>query len=835
MEQTRAIEALPWVADGLTGGDGHENTVHGGLEEIALASPQVFWELMRKPWIQSDSVVITVDFQTIDIWLLVYHILPMIRLDEATTLRIIGMPFLEAVDHRDIQTLETLSNLLESDPDGLQRLLSLPTLQDGITDDHSRMLSILRLESVDPEAAAAVRALPWVQDDPENIELLRMLALESKRAFWAWMEQFGDDRVDGAVLERIITIAGSNESAAMQILRMPFLETSDPADLVIVDFLSDLSASSRSELQQILSHPELSEGITDDRTATAALLYLGIRYPKVADAIENVPWVQDGIGAYNSTDLSFAYPDSDEFERDIFWGALSEIQTKDQFVLDLVRKPWFQDGIRPSEELPIYWLFAIANEDTQAAVQILGMQFLETTDPDDAITLETLAALAQENGNLQQFLSNPELQDGIADDQTATVALLYLGLLDPDAAAAIRALSWVQDGIAASEQDDVLALQTLALESEQAFSALMHRAWVHDGVTRDELSVIRFLAAIARESYTDRDETDVVRIIEMSFLDDVDGVDAAAVDALQVLSTQGYLHQVLSHSALQDGITNDIAIVIGVLTIVAERNPDFLRSILTPGQVIVKKRTLALPHSGDVDIAVIHTNTKDPSQASSAMILLEYAIRSHEDFMNTPLPKSYVGLLVGPFGLGEDVPSGVLTIENWYGEFGWLIAHEAAHIYWPFSPRWIAEGAAVFLEGLSEMRRTGVREDLYYDGLCVLSGNLSDLERIELQRNLGSGLADETVYWSICNYVLGSKLFADLYHRLGYEAFQERFRDLYLKMQADEQTADHECTGTERGLCFVKAAFVSDAPPSIAVASEPIINRWYYGSEDGAP
>ena len=800
-----------------------------------MASPQIFWELMRKSWIQSDSVVITVDFRTIDIWLLIYHLIPMIYQDEATTLRIVGMPFLETIDHRDIQTLETLSNLLESEPDGLQRLLSLPTLRDGITDDHSRILPILRLESSDPEAAAAVRALPWVQDDLGNVERLRMLALKSKRAFWAWMEQFGDNRIDGAVLERIITIADSDESAAIQILRMPFLETSDPADLIMVDFLSDLSVSSPSELQQLLSHPELSEGITDDRTATAALLYLGIRYPKVADAIEDIPWVRDGIRAHDPAGFSFAYPDSDEIEADIFWGVLSEIQTKEQFVLDLVRKPWFRDGIRASEELLIYRLFTIADNDTQAAVQILGMHFLETADPDDATTLDLLVALALENGNLQQFLSNPELQGGIADDQTTTVAILYLGLRDPDAASSIRALSWVEDGIAASEQDAVLALQTLALDSEQAFSTLMRKVWVHDGITRDESSVIGLLSAISRESYIDQDEAAVLRIIEMPFLDDVDGVDAAAVDALQALSNRGYLQQVLSHSALRDGITDDLAVVVGMLSIVAERNPEFLSSILTPGQVIVKKRTLALPHSGDVDLAVVHTNSEDPYEASSAMILLEYALRSHERFMATPLPKSYVGLLVGPFGLGEDVPSGVLTIENWYGELGWLIAHESAHIYWPFSPRWIAEGAAVFLEGISENARTGVRDDLYYDGLCVLSGNLSDLERLELQRNLESRLTKETVYWSICNYVWGSKLFADLYEKLGREAFQERFRNLYLKMRDASDGADTECTGTERGVCFLKATFVSEAPPSIAVVAEPIIDRWYYGSEDDAP
>ena len=800
---------------------------------MAVASPRIFRELIGKPWFQSDSVVLSVDSWTIDFWVLFYHLLPMIYHDEATTFRIVGMPFLEAIDRRDIKALETLRNLLESDPDGLQRLLSLPALQDGITDDHSGTLPILYLESVDPEAAAAVRALPWAQDDPGNVELLRMLALESKRAFWAYMEQFGDDRINGGVLRHIITIAGIDESTAIQILRMPFLETYEYADLVTVSFLADLSLSNLSGLKQILSHPELSDGITNDRMATAVLLCLGIQDPDMADAIDALPWVRDGISA-PEIEVSYVhiYGDSDRFERSTFWNFVERSQRYSQLVLEMTRKQWIQDGISQSEFSALDKLFTISWKDEAAAVQVLGMPFLETVSLRDTRILETLAVQARAyKGNVQQVLSNPALRGGIRDTQEGVVALLSLELQDPGAAAAIRDLSWVQDGIAASEQYDVLALQISALESNQIFPAMMRKAWVHDGLTQDELSVIWLLIGLA--SHGDGDKAAAMQILEMPFLEVVDGVDAAAVSALRFLSARGYLRQVLSHPTLREGITNDLAIVVGMLDLVVlEERPDFLDTILNQSEVIsIEQRRISLPHSGDVDLAVVHASPGQPN----SMDLLEHAVRSHEGFMAAPLPKTYVGLLVLPFGGGRGGPKSVLFIgDGWYTESGRVIAHEAAHIYWFFAPTWIAEGAAVFMEGISENARTGIQGDLYLDRPCELADNLSDLERIEFQLEIESGFTgDDTVLRSGCNYSMGSKLFADLYESLGREMFREGFRNLYLRMLEESYGGDTECTSTERGVCSVKAAFMSD--PDAAAIAEPIINRWYYGSEDGPP
>ena len=76
---------------------------------------------------------------------------------------------------------------------------------------------------------------------------------------------------------------------------------------------------------------------------------------------------------------------------------------------------------------------------------------------------------------------------------------------------------------------------------------------------------------------------------------------------------------------------------------------------------------------------------------------------------------------------------------------------------------------------------------------------------------------------------MGYGLFADLYKRLGDTEFRKGFGSLYTKMSNLEH--DDECTGVERGVCYVRKAFVEDASPGFAEAADEVINRWYYGGE----
>ena len=58
-------------------------------------------------------------------------------------------------------------------------------------------------------------------------------------------------------------------------------------------------------------------------------------------------------------------------------------------------------------------------------------------------------------------------------------------------------------------------------------------------------------------------------------------------------------------------------------------------------------------------------------------------------------------------------------------------------------------------------------------------------------------------------------------------SFPAGFGRLYVAMRDGER--DDECSGLERGLCNVRAAFVADAAPESAALAGPVIARWYYG------
>ena len=107
-----------------------------------------------------------------------------------------------------------------------------------------------------------------------------------------------------------------------------------------------------------------------------------------------------------------------------------------------------------------------------------------------------------------------------------------------------------------------------------------------------------------------------------------------------------------------------------------------------------------------------------------------------------------------------------------------------------------------------------------------LGDTLSDLDRLygELTED---GQSTGIIRGSGCAYSLGRGLFLDLYGTLGDEAFRRGFGRLYVAMRDGER--DDECSGLERGLCNVRAAFVADAAPEAAALAGPVIARWYYG------
>ncbi len=536
--------------------------------------------------------------------------------------------------------------------------------------------------------------------------------------------------------------------------------------------------------------------------------------PELPAAIEALPWVQDGIEPRRESNVTFAHPSKTSLEHRVVPQLMRLYLNSPEALLALVGKPWIRDGVDIREASALGYLTPIANTDPDAALRIITMPFLESFQEADLTSLSTLALSSAVS--LNNLLSDPALRGGITDDHTGTVELLYLKSQNRDAAETIGSLPWVQDGISGSEGVPLRALRGLA-RSRPVFEAVAQRAWLLDELSSDEVTVIRGLTSI--------DGPTALRILDMPFLETIDGVDAAAMTALDMLAWQfdlDYLQPVLDHPTLRDGITDDQAVVVAAMQIVQRDRPNLVQTLLDPEQVTVEKRVLQLPHSGEVTLSVIHVGPG----AHRTMDRLEHAVRTQEDFMAVSFPRSYVGLLVADATSagGGGGQRGLLTIDPGLEEDPYVISHELAHMFWSFFPSWISEGGAEFMTTVSTDRQFSSNE-------CGLTDNLSDLDRL-YGEYAERGLSLRILYESGCYYTLGRGLFLDLYETLGDEEFRRGFRRLYLTLRDREH---HDvCLGLELGGCYVRSAFVTHAQPQSATLAEPVISRRYYGPSLGA-
>ena len=443
-------------------------------------------------------------------------------------------------------------------------------------------------------------------------------------------------------------------------------------------------------------------------------------------------------------------------------------------------KPWIRDDVTLNETEVVDALMGLyyrADDDSSQFSQVVAMPFLDTIETTDAAVVQSLAW--QSPRDRRVILAHLSQGEGITADYTlAALDLLTLETRNPELAAAVRELPWVQDGIDRSEEESVAAL-----------------------------------AAIVGQ---------IPSILEMPFLQNWDTLDAAALLSLSALSRaqgENYLDQVLSHPSLSGGITDDWTNVVASIGMIGSR-PDLIDVLLDPAQAFIEERVLTLPLAGRVRLSVIRPEARVSEVADSpAMALLEQAIRSQEEFMGVAFPLDHAILLdadarrfPGAHGIAGIIAS------PWIEDRG-LVSHEMAHTYWRDETPWLNEGGASFLDVIS-LRA--------YDGTplpdselpCTLFENLYDLER--------SDLGFDAVFGSGCPYFLGRGIFRELYERLGDDASRRGFGRLYLALRDDSY--EDVCGGDDRNGCYVREAFTEGATPEQAAIVEEILARRYYGS-----
>ena len=283
-----------------------------------------------------------------------------------------------------------------------------------------------------------------------------------------------------------------------------------------------------------------------------------------------------------------------------------------------------------------HWL---EQQDPQLASAIKNLGWVrDSIDDRESEAIQDLLYIAVTSRSVvASIVSLSWVQDGIHDvDAGAFRWMKYIG--SAKVASSVVSLGWVEDDIDEIEVKAIEEISYIDYEDAEVASSVVSLGWVEDGIEDSDVDLIEALASIA-----DKDAGEALRIVGMPFLETIEPPDISAMKSLRRLAAfrpEAFV-SVMSHTALRDGISDDVAPIVATLNGVARTNPGLIDVLLDPARVLLERRIITLPLSGDVVLDIIRT----APGAARSMDLLEHSVRGAEEFMRVPLPTRYVGLL----------------------------------------------------------------------------------------------------------------------------------------------------------------------------------------------
>ena len=620
LQPSEAIAALEWVSDGVATS---ETSLVEQLELASATSQRYFQALMDAPWVRNK--------RNLAIWdEVVSELTQLAALDEDAALRALELELAEAIEYSDPITIGFLRSLASSDPEGMRRLLSHPSLDESDADGEDRFLPLLYLEMHDPDAAALVEALPWVQDglkypDFSYVVELGELARLSPRALQAMLREERDWLPPGPgaaeypeALALINSVAALDEEAALRIIDMPFLKTIERPDFYALERLAALAASHPQQLVDVLAHPAVTAGDGALVGTIILLLDLRLRDPEASDALEGLPWVQEGIVGYMAYTASVDPEPLRQEAADVFdlLLLLEQGPSGRELFLTAVAKTWLQNGMTDHEREVVAALLSRSNMQWERAERIVRGQSLdaiatlpwtqrenELYESSDIRGLRGLIQLGgvEDDRVFWAVLDRPWVQDGLTSDEANFIeglfgsfgksssslflweierngdydfgmylVSLYMERHDPETAAALAALPWVQDGIDMTRGyggefsfvDHLLYVwgrwsvrvsspEGQSWQGSVNFQDLLNKSWVRDEVEEQEHSVLITLANLPKRF--------ALRLLPMPFLDTLEPAESKMLVGLdyRIRNNPGALGRLLDRPEYAEGLTDD--------------------------------------------------------------------------------------------------------------------------------------------------------------------------------------------------------------------------------------------------------------------------------------
>ena len=267
-EVTSSVVDLAWVRDGI---EEVEVKAIQQLSYIVHDDAELASSVIGLGWVQDG--IDDIEWQAID-WVNNFD-----GGDVATS--VVALAWMQdGVDDLEVNAIKELSYIDHDDSGVASSVVGLDWVRDRI--------EVLELEVIDwlnnysnPVVTSSVVDLAWVRDGIEEVEVKAIEELSyidyydvevaSSVVKLDWMQEAVDEKEFRAI-EEIRLITRNDAGEALRIVAMPFLETLEPPDISALDSLSALATFRHDDFRRVLSHPTLSDGITDDWAKIVATL-----------------------------------------------------------------------------------------------------------------------------------------------------------------------------------------------------------------------------------------------------------------------------------------------------------------------------------------------------------------------------------------------------------------------------------------------------------------------------------------------------------------------------------------------------------------------------------
>ena len=318
----------------------------------------------------------------------------------------------------DTNALDPLAALAFRHYDLLRAVMERPWAQDGLDESDAEIVKYLNWTALGGQDVALWLAA-FVQTvdagDVDPMAALWALGAYSQKVLRAVMERpwavDGLDEAETVAVQNLGWLANGDEEAALEVLRLPFLETVEPGDGAAVRALQLLSNRSQEAFRIVLGLPWVDDGLDEQEAEFVAVL------GRLA--------ARDEATARHMLDR-FSTESPSGFDAQAVRVLTGLAVRHTELFRAVLAKPWVEDGLDERETQIAQGLAWLADNDEAAALRVLGMPFLQSIEPVDAGAVRSLwiSAAFRPPEVFHRIITHPTLSGGITDEWARVVTVL---------------------------------------------------------------------------------------------------------------------------------------------------------------------------------------------------------------------------------------------------------------------------------------------------------------------------------------------------------------------------------------------------------------------------